>query len=313
MQSMYEGCEDISEGKTYEIPLGFIFPSRAAVRSSLGDLDGLKDSISQQGLLSPILVRRIRPSRYEVIAGYRRLKAYRALGLSRIPAKIIEADDKRSFEVFLTENVQHQTLDPLDEARAFYNYVCSKERHGLGYGSVAELARRIGKSQEYVSNRIGLLRLPESTIRQLLSEGKLTVSHIEELASISDNPVAAQELANLIATHRISVRVLEKTVQLIKSGVGTTRALLLAKIESDMRLESTPLNRGSERTKELLQRTKRILEATLSYLDNTLPDLEKEPDIYRYWAENVRRPVHKAIDGTIVCQRKLTRAKTVPV
>jgi ParB family chromosome partitioning protein len=294
-------------GEIVEIPLNLIDPGRINIRSSLGDLDDLKDSVAQYGLLSPILVRNVASSRYEVVAGNRRLKVFEDLGFRRIPASIIQAGDKECYEVYLTENVQRQTLDPFEEARAFYNYVCSKGKRGLGYGSVTELAMRIGKSQEYVSNRIGLLRLRKSTLRQMLGERKLTISHVEGLVSISDNPVAVKELSALIATHRISVRVLEKTVQLIKSGVGTARALELARIESGMGLESTSLGCSSDRLNELLRRTKRILEYTLSYIDTTLPELEKEPATYRCLVENVRLPIHKAIDGAIACQKRHRR------
>ena len=305
MQSAYARYENVGESEVVSIRVNLITPCRTPLRSELGDLGGLEKSISRNGLLSPILVRRTASSRFEVVAGNRRLQAFKNLGRPQIPSRVIEADDRESFEVSLVENVQRQTLDPLDEARAFYNYVCSKERHGLGYGSVVELAEHIGKSQEYVSNRIGLLRLPESTVRRLL-DGKLTVSHLEELAALSGNQPAVDELAALISTHRISVRVLESAVRLIKGGMTTERALSLARIESDLRLTSVP-EADEEEMSKLMKRTKRVLEATLSYLDNAMPTLEKDPDLYRYWAENVRRPVHKAIDGTIVCQKKLAR------
>ncbi|MDA4124643.1 MAG: ParB/RepB/Spo0J family partition protein [Thaumarchaeota archaeon] len=312
MQSLQKGCEDSFHGETADILLYLIHSGKPNTRSNLGDLEGLGDSISQHGLINPILVRRVGASRYEVVAGSRRLKTFERLGYPSIPAIIIEADDKKCFEISLTENVQRQTLDPLDEARAFYDYVCSKEEDGLGYGSITQLAKRIGKSQEYVSNRIGLLRLPKSTLRQLLGERKLSVSHVEELASISENPMAVKELADLIATRRISVRVLEKAVQLIKNGLETARALDLAEVESDMRLESTELDQDPDLVNMLMKRSKRVLEAALSYLDNTAPELEKEPTIYSYWLENVRLPVHKAIDGAIVCQKRALRANATP-
>lgn len=270
----------------------------------LRDLAGLRDSIFQHGLFSPILVREVGRSTYEVVVGHRRLKAFEDLGLPTIPAKVIKANDRESYEIFLAENVQRDALDPLDEARAFYDYACSEERHGLGYGSITELAKRIGKSQEYVSNRISLLRLPESTLRQLLDEKKLTVSHMEELASISNNPTAVKELADLIGSHRISVRVLEKAVQLIRCGIETSRAVELAEIESGMKVESSGADRSPDRVITIMRRTKRVLEATLAYLDNTSPELEGEAPVYRYWLENVRLPVHRAIDGAIVCMKR---------
>jgi ParB family chromosome partitioning protein len=305
MQSATVGCGNGLRGEPAELALDVIYPGGFGIRSQLGDLEELRNSILQHGLLNPITVRKIRPSHYEVVVGHRRLKAIESLGLLKIPVRIVEADDKESYEIFLVENLQHQSLEPLDEARALYKYVCSKERRGLGYGSVKELARRIGKSQEYVSNRIGLLRLRKSTLRHLLEERRLTVSHVEELASISDNPEAVEQLSNLMMEKQISVRVLEKTIRLIKSGLGTSRALELARIESDFRIGPELPNSSANCLDDLMRRTKRILEATLSYLDNTQPELENEPAIYNYWVKNVRLPVHRAIDGTIVCKKRL--------
>jgi ParB family chromosome partitioning protein len=229
------------------------------------------------------------------------------LGLPTIPARVVEADDKECYEIFLVENLQIETLTPIDEAHAFYRYVSSKEKRGLGYGSITELAKTIGKSQEYVSNRIGLLRLRASTLRQLLDEKGLSVSHVEELASISDNRAAVDELSKLVSSNRIPVRVLEKAVRLVRIGVEVSRALELAKIESEMGLASEKSDCETNQLERFLARSKMILESTLSYLDNALSELENEPEVYRYWVKNVRLPVHKAIDGTIVCQKRLSR------
>ena len=310
MQRVRTSCGDSSQKEVVEIPLSMVGPNRLGVRSSLGDLDALRESIVRYGLLSPILVRETGPSRYEVVAGNRRLRACESLGLPTIAANIIEANDKECFEIFLTENVQRDTLDPLDEARAFYSYISSEGRHGLGYGSVSELARKIGKSQEYVSNRMGLLRIPEPILRQLLGNGRLTVSHVEELASLSDNPTAVKQLANLAVSQKVSVRVLEKAVQFVKEGVETERALELARIESDMRVESLKMAPGSDRVNVLLRRTKKVLESTLAYLDNTSPEIRAETAVYEYWLENVRLPIHHAIDGAIVCLKKSASPKT---
>lgn len=301
------GCEASVGEEVTKIPVTKIHCGKLKIRSTLGDLDELKTSIIKRGLLSPIIVRRLGASDFEVIAGNRRLRACKDLGFPRIFARVVQADDRECLEIFLTENVQRQTLDPVDEAKAFYSYVRSKEKLGLGYGSITELAEKIGKSQAYVSNRIGLLRLQEPVLRQLLDERKLSVSYVEDLASISDHPRAVKELVELVTTHRISIRVLEKAVQLIKCGLGTSRAVSLAEIESDMRLGSTAAEGNPDQVSELLKRTKRVLEATLKYLDETLPELEKKPAICNYWVTNVRMPVHTAIDGTIVCQKRWGR------
>ena len=143
----------------------------------MGSLEELVASIEKKGLLEPIVVRPgvepihlhadldgllepivVRPveNGSEVVAGNRRLEACRRLKMHRIPCHIVELDDREAFEVSLVENVQHETMNPVDEARAFKRYV-----DDYGYGGVSELARKIDKSQEYVSNRLRLLKLPK--------------------------------------------------------------------------------------------------------------------------------------------------------
>ena len=302
MQSEWTTLERSENVGATLLRIDSIRPGDLGIRSELGDLDSLKESILQQGLLTPIIVGRRSESSYEVIAGNRRLKVFQQLSRRFIPAVVVNVDEKSSFEISLTENIQRQTLDPLDEARAFYNYVSSKKKHGLGYGSVSELAKRIGKSQEYISNRMGLLRLPELTLRRLLRDGNLKVSHAEELASLSDNLETANELAKLVSSNKISVRVLEKAIHFIKAGVPLPKALELASTESNLKLKTPPQDVDSDRPGLLMKRTKLVLEATLSYVDNVLSELDPESDIYDAWTTHVRLPVHKAIDGVIRCQ-----------
>ena len=93
------------------------------MRKEIGGLEELKRSIVEKGLLHPIIVRPVDNSFYEVVAGNRRLEAFRSLGRSTIPSIINDLNDQEAFEVLITENVQRQTLSPLEEAKAFYAYV----------------------------------------------------------------------------------------------------------------------------------------------------------------------------------------------
>ncbi len=115
----------------------------------------LVESIREHGLLEPIVVRPVK-GRFEVVAGNRRLKACKLLRHKRIRCMVLDLDDKSSFEIALTENIQRKTLDPIEEAVAFKRY-CDE----LGWGGQSELAKKIGKSQEYISHRIALLDLPD--------------------------------------------------------------------------------------------------------------------------------------------------------
>jgi ParB family transcriptional regulator, chromosome partitioning protein len=114
-------------------------------QNSGADFPELINSIHEKGLLQPIIVRP-KGDRFEVVAGNRRLEACRKLKHRKIKAMILEIDDKTAYEIAITENVQRRTLDPLEEAPAFKKY-CDE----YGWGSQSELARKIGKSQEFVS------------------------------------------------------------------------------------------------------------------------------------------------------------------
>lgn len=131
------------------------------------DLDNVHDlalSIKQHGLLQPIVVRP-KEHQYEVVAGNRRLAAIRLLKARKMSCHIVELSDKEAYEVALIENMQHKTMNPIEEAIAFDHYVKS-----FGWGGISELARRIGKSQEFVTKRVQLLRLPEKVREEIIRQ-----------------------------------------------------------------------------------------------------------------------------------------------
>ncbi|SRR5579875_521233 len=285
------------------LSLSNIRPSPFQMRRELGPLEELKRSILEKGLLHPIIVRRSGNSTYEVVAGNRRFQAFQSLGRSTIPSIIADLNDQEAFEVMITENIQRETLSPLEEARAFYAYVGPKERNCYEYGKISELAHRIGKSQEYVSNRMRLLRLPETLLRQLSSQKYFTASHAEELASLSDNPKRVEELSALLLSQKLTVREMERAVPLIKSGVETKRAVELAKLESDLKVEWNYANDKDDRITVLMKRTELILKSALSYIDNAGSDLEYDVELHKEWLEEVRLKVHDAITGVIRCRK----------
>jgi ParB family transcriptional regulator, chromosome partitioning protein len=273
------------------------------VRRESGGLEELKRSILEKGLLQPIIVRPIGNSLYEVVAGSRRLEAFRSLRRSTIPSIVTDLNDQRAFEVMITENVQRQTLSALEEARAFYAYVGPKEEKCFGYGKISELARRIGKSQEYVSNRIRLLRLPETLLRKLLGQSYFTVSHAEELASLSKSPKDVEELGALLLSEKLSVRELERAIPLIKSGLETSRAVELAKVESNFKVEWNYEGDKDDRVTMLMKRTELILKSALLYIDNAGTDFESDRRLQTEWIREVRLRVHDAIGGVIKCRK----------
>jgi len=181
-----------------------IRPPRLVLRTDNGPIKGLMLSIRDKGLLEPIIVRPAEDG-FEVVAGMRRFEACKKLGWRRLPAHVVELDDREAFEVSLLENIQRETLNPIEEARAFRNYV-----EEFGYGGETELARRIGKSQEYVSRRIGLLSLPQRVQDEIMRR-RIAPSVAQELTMLTDDD--AEEMAEEIGSEGLSLREVRRIIR----------------------------------------------------------------------------------------------------
>jgi len=181
-----------------------ISPARNALRSEMGSLDELAASIAEKGLLEPIVVR-FAPGGFEVVAGNRRLEACKMLGMRSIPCHIVDLDDKEAFEVSLVENIQHETMNPIDEGRAFKKYA-----DDFGYGGITQLAEKIGKSQGYISNRIRLLALPKG-VRDDVIRRRISPSVAQELVSLGDD--GADEIVEIIHERHLSMRDVRRMVR----------------------------------------------------------------------------------------------------
>ncbi len=176
------------------------------------DEDRLKDlamSIRQYGILQPLVVTRKEVQRedgtfysvYELISGERRLRASKIAGLSQVPAIIKTGDetDKMKLELAIIENLQREDLNPVDRAKAFKQLV---EDFKLTH---AEVAKKVGKSREYVSNSIRMLLLPEEIINAL-SEGKITEGHTRPILMLIDRPEEQRVLFRDIMNKKMTVR-----------------------------------------------------------------------------------------------------------
>ncbi len=186
------------------IELRMIKPSKVVLRRDSGPISGLMLSIQDKGLLEPIIVRPTEDG-FEVVAGMRRYEACRKLGWRRVPAHVVQLSDREAFEVSLLENIQRETLNPIEEARAFRNYV-----EEFGYGGETELARRIGKSQEYVSRRIGLLSLPQRVQDQIMRR-RIAPSVAQELTLLNDED--AEEMAEQIGDKGLTLREVRRIIK----------------------------------------------------------------------------------------------------
>jgi ParB family chromosome partitioning protein len=191
--------------------LDITFPKNQ-LRSTTYDLQELAESIKKIGLLQPIIVRTNSSEKFEIVAGNRRFSACKKLGRKKIACHVVELDDKTAFEVSIIENVQRNTLNPIEEGLAFRKYV-----NEFGWGGVSELAQKLSMSTSYVCKRIKLLELPKD-IRALISKSEINVAIGEELITIADKHTQLK-LSELIQEKNLSSR----TVRKIVKGVGNKR------------------------------------------------------------------------------------------
>lgn len=167
-------------------------------------LAGLADSISANGVLQPILVRKV-DDRYEIIAGERRFRASKLAGLSEIPVIVLEADDLAAAKFALIENLQREDLNPYEEARA-YSMLMKEYRL-----SQEEISVQIGKSRSAIANSLRLLDLPDEIVRMLV-EGLLTAGHGRALLGLRDKSQMIP-LAERCVNRNLSVRDVEAAVR----------------------------------------------------------------------------------------------------
>jgi len=205
------------------IPVKSIVPSRFPLRSDLGDISSLASSISRSGLLEPIIVRPL-DTKFEIVAGHRRFEACRKNRFHEIPAIVKELTDKEAYAVSLEENLQRQTLDPLEEAASFKFYT---EKYG--YGSVSELAQRVGKSEEFVSHRIMLLSLP-ADVREQVRRRLLGPSDAWEISRVKV-PELQKEIAKTAISNGTTVRDIRKVANLVKAGTSVNDAFEMTDFE----------------------------------------------------------------------------------
>ena len=190
-----------------DIPIGSIEPNPAQPRTHFDEelLASLAASIRELGVLQPILVRPLDGGRYELIAGERRWRAAKRVGLPSIPALVRTVEDRTRLEQALVENLHRQDLSPLEEAGAYQQLV---EDFGLTHD---EVASRVGKSRVAVTNTLRLFQLPPS-IQRLVADRALSAGHARALLGTPDR--AYQEaLARRAVTEGLSVRAVEEAVR----------------------------------------------------------------------------------------------------
>lgn len=167
-------------------------------------LQELSESIQQYGLIQPITVRKLDSGYYQIIAGERRWRASRLAGLSEVPVRVIEADDRRTAELALVENLQREDLNPIEEAKGYKTLI---DVYGL---TQEEAAKSVGRSRPAITNSMRLLNLSEA-VMEMVEKGRLSAGHARALIPVSDE---AQQLAlaNEVIEKNYSVRRTEQLV-----------------------------------------------------------------------------------------------------
>ena len=171
-------------------------------------LDDLSNSIRERGVVQPIIVRnsKTQEGKYEIVAGERRWLASQNAGLNEIPAVVIEADDLKSLEFAIVENVQRHDLNPIEEAEGY-----KKLMDDFGYDQ-DKVSKFIGKSRAHISNCIRLLSLPKNIIEMIVTN-KLSQGHAKILVGLENSNLIAKKIID----KRLSVRQAEALVRLLKS------------------------------------------------------------------------------------------------
>ncbi len=166
-------------------------------------LNELAQSIKEYGVVQPVLVKKSIKG-YELIAGERRLRASKIAGLKEIPAIVKDFTDQEMMEIALIENIQREDLNPIDEAKSVLNIINLK---GM---TQDEFATKFGKSRSYITNLLGLLKLPEK-VQSMLINKELSASHGRVLSKL-ENPEQVIELADRIIKENLNVRDIERIV-----------------------------------------------------------------------------------------------------
>jgi ParB family chromosome partitioning protein len=279
-----------------QIEMKMIRPSEFAVRDQFmkdGTADEtLTNSIREHGLLQPILVRPLSHG-FEIVAGHRRFQTCRSLRWRFIPCKIREMTDKQAFEIQLTENIQRKSMDPIEEAEAFRRYVVD-----FGWGGVSELAKKIGKSEEYVSHRIQLLKLsPE--IKEQIIRSKLNVSQALELTTIPSD--REDEIVGYVMNNNPTVKQIREVKSLVKDDVSN----------------QLPYGRNLSKKVSVLRTTKKTsltLKLTLARIDNLIEEVhktieaEERAEIITFLM-GLRLQVHGMIDDCIRFKNTILKSK----
>ena len=213
-----------------EIDIDLIEPNHLQPRTRFDEaqLEELTHSIKLNGVMQPILARRIAGARYQIVAGERRWRAAQRAGIQRIPAIVREIPDEKMLELALIENIQRQELNAIEEAYAYKRLI---ETLGLTQEAVAQ---RVGRDRTFITNYLRLLRLPED-IQRMVEDNIISMGHARALLGMDDSESQCK-LAHNIVEHGLSVRETERAVKRLIESVNATTIISNEAKHSDANL-----------------------------------------------------------------------------
>ena len=206
LDDIQNGDMEVERQEQSKIPVDEIRPNPYQPRKVFNDeaLKELSSSIKQHGVFTPILVKKSIQG-YDLIAGERRLRASKLAGLQDIPAIIVDFDDQEMMEIALLENIQREDLNVIEEAKAYEKLI-----QRLGY-TQEQLAHRVGKSREHITNLLRLLKLPEDVQEYVVSK-QLSMGHVRALLGLKTE-ASMRKVAKQAIDQGLSVRKVEQIVK----------------------------------------------------------------------------------------------------
>lgn len=206
LDDIQNGDMEVERQEQSKIPMDEIRPNPYQPRKVFNDeaLKELSSSIKQHGVFTPILVKKSIQG-YDLIAGERRLRASKLAGLKDIPAIIVDFDDQEMMEIALLENIQREDLNVIEEAKAYEKLI-----QRLGY-TQEQLAHRVGKSREHITNLLRLLKLPEDVQEYVVSK-QLSMGHVRALLGLKTE-ANMRKVAKQAIDQGLSVRKVEQIVK----------------------------------------------------------------------------------------------------
>ncbi|MGN0521364.1 MAG: ParB/RepB/Spo0J family partition protein [Eubacterium sp.] len=202
---------------TNTLPLNEIVPNKEQPRKTFdeGALQELADSITQHGVLQPLLVRPLPTGGYQLVAGERRWRASRMAGLKEVPVVVKELSDVETMEIAIIENLQREDLNPIEEAEGLQALI---DRCGF---TQEEVAVSVGKSRPAIANSLRLLKLPPE-VRDMTRNGEISAGHARALLAF-DNEAIIYEAAQNIIRNKLTVRDVERLAKMTEKSASTGR------------------------------------------------------------------------------------------